>query len=107
MSPQIIVDIIGAVSPHLYWLFFKALIAFILFKILIDVVSNISSWFMFKMNDKINTGIKVQINGDIGIIEGYDLRFIYIKTELDDEILIPITKWKSLNWKIKNIEDSK
>jgi len=105
MDPQVIIQMIGSISPYLYWLFLKLLIAFIIIKVLNEIVSNISSWFMFRMNNKINIGVKVQINGDVGVISGYDMRFIHIKTQKGDEMLIPITRWKMMSWKIKDITE--
>jgi hypothetical protein len=59
---------------------------------------------MFKSNKKLNPGVKVQVNGDIGIITDYDWNFIYIDTSKGDELLVPIARWKILTWKIKDLK---
>lgn len=101
---QQILQILTAVSPQLYWMFAKVTFAFFMVKILNDVLSNGTAWFMFKSNKKLNPGVKVQVNGDVGIVTDYDWNYIYILLENDDEMLVPISKWKTLIWKVKNLK---
>ena len=101
---QQIMTILTAVTPAMYWMFAKVVVAFFLVKKLNDILTNGTAWFMFKSNKKLSPGVKVQVNGDIGIITDYDWNFIHIDTENGDEMLVPIARWKILTWKVKNLK---
>jgi len=59
---------------------------------------NFSSYFMFRANRDLGKNVKVIVDGQPGYIINYTWRFIYVKLEDNNELIIPITRWVYYTW---------
>ncbi len=70
-----------------------------------NVLENGVSYFLFMINKRLGINVRVEVRGTKGTITGYNKRWIFIKTDADDEIIIPIKNWQSEKWKLLNPDD--
>ncbi|MCK4897744.1 MAG: mechanosensitive ion channel [Anaerolineales bacterium] len=72
-----------------------------------NVLENGVSYFLFMVNKRLGINVRVEVRGTKGTITGYNKRWIFIKTDVGDEIIIPIKNWQSEKWKLLNPDDCK
>lgn len=70
-----------------------------------NILENGVSYFLFMINKRLGINVRVEVRGTKGTITGYNKRWIFIKTDADDEIIIPIRNWQSEKWKLLNPDD--
>ena len=47
-------------------------------------------------------GVHVKVNGADGVISNYNWKWIFIRRKGGDEMLVPMEKWQTLTWIIKD-----
>ena len=72
-----------------------------------NILENGVSYFLFMINKRLGINVRVKVRGAKGTITGYNKRWIFIKTDIDDEIIIPIKNWQSEKWTLLNPDDCK
>ena len=70
-----------------------------------NILENGVSYFLFMINKRLGINVRVEVRGTKGTITGYNKRWIFIKTDVGDEIIIPIKHWQSEKWKLLNPDD--
>lgn len=97
MDPKILLETISQVP---WGILFQLSIVAIIGLILKRYYDNFASYFMFRANKDLGKNVKVRVNGDLGYIIHYSWRFIYVKLETGNELVIPITRWTAFRWEI-------
>ncbi len=100
MESQII-QILNAITPELWFLFFKLIIALLIVLVLKDMVSTFVNYLVFRTSKFISKNVQVKINGVDGFIEDYNIRAIFIRTKGGDLKIIPMNRWRYQDWTIK------
>ena len=101
MNEKIILDIINQVSPQLFWLFAKMLVAIILVLILKGFVENLVAYIQFRLNPRLAIGVRVRVRGKDGIITGCSLNWIFVKHKEGIEIIL-VRRWRFEKWSLLN-----
>lgn len=102
MNEKIVLDIINSVSSELWWMFAKLFVAAIIVMALKNVVISLAGMIRFAISKKLGVGVHVKVNGGDGVIEDYNWKWIVIRKKGGDEMLVPMEKWQSLTWVIKD-----
>ena len=71
---------------------------------------NFSSYFMFRANKDLGKNVKVIVDDKPGYIINYTWRFIYVKLQDENELIIPISRWAYYTWVVirnGNLKDDK
>ena len=61
-------------------------------------------YLMFRGNKLLGIGVRVGVNGNEGVIRDMDMRFITVELIDGNHLLIPISRWRFMKWKIINID---
>jgi hypothetical protein len=96
-----IIQIINAISPELWIMFFKLIIAFLIVWIIKDMISTFVNYLVFRTSKFISKNVEVNINGTDGFIEDYNMRAIFVRTVGGDLKIIPMNRWRFQDWTIK------
>ena len=102
MNEQVVLDIINSVSAELWWMFAKLFVAAIILMSLKNIVMSLAGMIRFAISKKLGVGVHVKVNGGDGVIEDYNWKWIVIRKKGGDEMLVPMEKWQSLTWVIKD-----
>lgn len=102
MNEQVVLDIINSVSAELWWMFAKLFIAAIVIMALRNAVMSIAGMLRFAFSKKLGPGVHVKVNGGDGVISNYNWTWIFIRKQGGDEMLVPMAKWQTLTWVIKD-----
>jgi hypothetical protein len=63
-----------------------------------NVLESLVSYWLFMINKRLGINVRVEVRGKTGTIIGFNKRWIFIKTDDNDEIIIPIKNWQSERW---------
>jgi hypothetical protein len=99
-----ILKIINIIQPHIYWVFLELTIIAIIVIIFKRICENIANYFLFRWDKTLGNGVKVIVNGNEGVIENYDKVSIYIRTNTNDVLIIPISRWRLQSWVVKSFD---
>jgi len=102
MNEQVVLDIINSVSAELWWMFAKLFVAAIILMSLKNIVMSLAGMIRFAISKKLGVGVHVKVNGGDGVIANYTWKWIVIRKQGGDEMLVPMEKWQSLTWVIKD-----
>lgn len=95
---QQVLAILSTIQPHLYWMLLKFVIAAIIILLLKNFISSVAAYTQFRMNKYLGIGVKIHIQGQIGTIANYSLRWIFIKFDDGKTLIIPMKKWQNYDW---------
>jgi hypothetical protein len=90
------------VFPPLWALAWKALLFLIIVFIFKRFADNIASYLLFRSAKQLGVGTKVIIDGKDAYIDKVTWRWISLRLKGGDEMMIPITKWQSREWIVKD-----
>ena len=96
-----IIQILNAITPELWFLFFKFIIAFLIIWIIKDIISTFTNYLVFRTSKFISKNVEVNINGIDGFIEDYNMRAIFVRTIGGDLKIVPMNRWRFQDWTIK------
>lgn len=65
-------------------------------------IENLVSYYQFMSNKRLGIGVKVKVRGEKGKIRDYTKKWIFIRNEDGDEIIVPIKNWLSEKWTLIN-----
>ena len=65
-----------------------------------NILENAVAYCLFMINKRLGINVRVEVRGHKGTIVGFNKRWIFIKTDDGDEIIIPIKNWQSEKWKL-------
>ena len=102
MNEKVVLDIINSVSSELWWLFAKLFIAAVIVLSLKNIVTSLAGMIRFAVSKKLGVGVEVKVNGGDGVIVDYNWKWIIIRKQGGDEMLVPMEKWQTLTWVIKD-----
>ena len=102
MDEKIVLDIINSVSAELWWTFAKLFVAAVVIMSLKNIVTSIAGMLRFAYSKKLGVGVHVKVNGGDGVISNYNWKWITIRKQGGDEMLVPMEKWQTLTWVIKD-----
>lgn len=102
MDEKIVLEIINSVSAELWWTFAKLFVAAIIILTLKNVVMSLAGMVRFAISKKLGVGVHVKVNGGDGVISNYNWKWIFIRKQGGDEMLVPMEKWQTLTWVIKD-----
>ena len=101
MSPQAVVDIVEAIKPELWVMFFKFVGVAVILLILRNIFGNLAAYFMFRTNKHLGKNVRLRFKKRDAIIVDYDWRFIHLKfLDTNTEGLIHITLWPRQKWEV-------
>ena len=100
-----VLEMVSAIQPELYWVFLKLGVAAIIVIILKKIFENVASYYMFRWNKHLGSGVRVNVGGKEGVIENYDRSSIYVKIEGGDTLIIPISRWRVQTWIVKDFTE--
>jgi len=61
-------------------------------------IENLVAYYQFMSNKRLGIGVKVKVRGEKGKINDYNKKWIFIRNEDGDEIIVPIKNWLSEKW---------
>ena len=93
---QQVFDILNAVKPIAVWSLVVVFVTTGIALFLKNILENGVSYFLFMINKRLVINVRVEVIGT---------KVIFIKTDADDEIIIPIKNWQSEKWKLLNPDD--
>lgn len=102
-----VLEVISTVQPQLYWLLLKLCIAAIIILVLKKILENVAAYLLFRWNKYLGNGVRVNINGQNGVIENYDKSSIYVKLCEGDVLVIPISRWRWQTWIVRSSDNEK
>ncbi|MCK5017245.1 MAG: mechanosensitive ion channel [Candidatus Peribacteraceae bacterium] len=89
----------GILNANLLKIILHFIIVGVAFLILKNIMEGVASYIMFRLDNSICMGTKVQIGGFEGIVTHGNIFFISIKTE-DGIAHIPTSSWKKQGYKV-------
>lgn len=102
MNEKVVLDIINSVSAELWWLFAKLFVAAVVIMSLKGIIISLAGMLRFATSKKLGVGVHVKVNGADGVISNYNWKWIFIRRKGGDEMLVPMEKWQTLTWIIKD-----
>ena len=67
-----------------------------------SVIERWVSYYQFMSNKRLGIGVKVEVRGKMGKISDYTRKWIFIRCEDGNDIIIPIKNWLSEKWTLLN-----
>jgi len=61
-------------------------------------IENLVAYYQFMSNKRLGIGVKVKVRSEKGKIIDYNKKWIFIRNEDGDEIIVPIKNWLSEKW---------
>ena len=97
---QAVQQIVSAITPELWYLFFQMILTAILSLALIQVLRSIVSYCFVRFDKELSKNVKVIFDGKEGYITDVNLQNLTITMVNGNEIFVPITKVRSMIWEI-------
>lgn len=92
MNEKIILEIVNQVEPELFWMAIKFVGLGIVLLVIKSYIEKIAAYLQFRWDKNLNTGVRVFVRGQEGVIENYNLSSIFVKTN-DKTIIINMRRW--------------
>jgi hypothetical protein len=70
-----------------------------------NILENAVAYSLFMVNKRLGINVRVEVRGHKGTITSYNKRWIFIQTDDDGMIIIPIKSWQSEKWILLNPTD--
>jgi len=106
MTEKTILQLVSHIEPQLFWLFFKLLLAGFVVLFLKAMLENLIAYIQFSNNKRLGIGVNVRIRGKIGKISWFNLRWIFVRTQDSEEIIL-MKRWMYEQWAVLNNSDDK
>jgi len=90
------------INPANLYLLFKGVIAAGVVLLLKSIVERWVAYYQFMSNKRLGIGVKVEVRGKIGKIRDYTRKWIFIRLEDGNDIIIPIKDWVNEKWELIN-----
>lgn len=100
MEQEVVKNIVTAVTPELWYLFFQMVLTAILSLALIQVLRSIVSYCFVRFDKELSKNVKIIFEGREGYITHINLQNLTITLINGNEIFVPITKVRSMIWEI-------
>ena len=100
---QAVQQIVSAITPELWYLFFQMIITAILSLALIQVLRSLVSYFFVRMDKELSRNVKViypPSSDKEGYITDINVQNLTITMVNGNEVYIPITKVRQMVWEI-------
>jgi hypothetical protein len=96
--PQEVLQVVNAIKADAMWALIVVLTSTGVALFLKSILESTVAYFLFMINKRLGINVRVEVRGKKGTIVGYNKRWIFIKTDDKDEIIIPIKNWQSERW---------
>ena len=63
-----------------------------------NILESLVAYWLFMVNKRLGINVRVEVRGIKGTIAGFNKRWIFVKTDDNDEIIIPIKNWQAEKW---------
>lgn len=100
MTPELFAKAFIDVFPPLWSIAWKALFFIIIIYVFKHLGESLASYLMFKSLKKIGCNVRVKVNDRDAYITEYNWRWIYLRTQGGNELLIPMKKWHTYQWEL-------
>lgn len=100
MEQQVVQQIVTAVTPELWTLFFQMVLTVILTLIVYQLLRNVTAYIILRFDKEFGKNIKVVYDGHDAMVVDVNMRRLTLKLENGNELLIPITKVGQMSWEI-------
>jgi len=97
---QAVQEIVTAITPELWYLFFQMVLTAIMSLALIQVLRSLVAYFFVRMDKELSRNVKVVYDGREGYITDINVQNLTITMVNGNEVFIPITKVRQMIWEI-------
>lgn len=97
-----ILELLNTVELEVWYTIAKAVVAAGVILLLKGMIERWVAYYQFMSNKRLGIGVKVGVRSKTGKIRDYTRKWIFIRTEDGNDILIPIKRWIYENWTIIN-----
>ena len=97
---QAVQQIVSAITPELWYLFFQMILTAIFSLALIQVLRSLVAYFFVRFDKELSRNVKIIYDGREGYITDINLQNLTITMINGNEVFIPITKVRQMIWEI-------
>lgn len=97
-----VLELLNNIELEVWYTLAKAVVAVGAALMLKGVIERWVAYYQFMSNKRLGIGVKVGVRGRIGKIRDYTRKWIFIRCEDGNDIIIPIKNWISEKWELIN-----
>jgi hypothetical protein len=97
-----VLEVLNAVELTIWITLAKVMLATGIVLFMKSVIERWVAYYQFMSNKRLGIGVKVEVRGKLGKISDYTRKWIFIRCENGNDIIIPIKNWLSEKWTLLN-----
>ena len=97
---QAVQEIVTAITPELWYMFFQMVLAAILTLALVQMLKSLVAYLFVRFDRELGKNVKVVMDGEEGYVAHINLQHLIVRMKSGNEKLVPITKVRTMVWEV-------
>ena len=100
MEQQVIKNMVTAITPELWVLFFQMILTVLATLVVYQGLKNLAAYVALRLDKELGKNVRIKYDGLTAQVLDINWRHLILKLENGNDVLIPITKVNQRDWEI-------